>query len=163
MRGHILGVDARTGDGMVAGDDGERYAFRPADWAARGEPAVGLYVDFDAEENRALTLFPAPGTNQLQPVAGRATDRPDTRPVANDRNKYVAAMLAFLLGVLGIHRFYTGRTGSAVVMLVLTFTVIGTFVTLPWSLIDMVRYLMMSDREFAARYPRSSPAAATDN
>ncbi|TPG15299.1 TM2 domain-containing protein [Sphingomonas oligophenolica] len=154
MRGHILGVDARTGDGMVAGEDGERYAFRPADWAARGEPAVGLYVDFDAADNRALSLFPAPGANPIPSAADDTATRVPDRRAGNDRNKYVAAVLAFLLGVLGVHRFYTGRTGSAVVMLVLTFTVVGTVLTVPWSLIDMVRYLMMSDREFAVRYPR---------
>ena len=37
-------------------------------------------------------------------------------------------------------------------MLVLTCTVFGMAVSIPWSLIDMIRYLVMSDREFAARY-----------
>ena len=150
MRGQILGVDPGTGDGIVSGDDGQRYAFRPGDWAARGEPAVGLYVDFDATDNRALSLFPVPGANAIQPAAAGHV----AAPVANDRNKYVAALLAFVVGVLGIHRFYTGRTASGVVMLILTITVIGMVVSAPWALIDMVRYLTMSDREFAARYPR---------
>ena len=92
MRGQVLGVDLRTGDGMVAGDDGRRYAFRPADWAARGEPAVGMHVDFEIKENRALSIFPVPGT-MPSPV--------------------------------------------------------------PWALIDMVRYLVMSNGDFAARYARS--------
>jgi hypothetical protein len=39
-------------------------------------------------------------------------------------------------------------------MLVLTCTLIGMLVSGPWALIDMIRYLMMSDREFAERYPR---------
>ena len=38
----------------------------------------------------------------------------------NDRNKIVAAVLAFFLGTLGIHRFYLGRTMSGVVMLLIT-------------------------------------------
>jgi TM2 domain-containing membrane protein YozV len=75
-------------------------------------------------------------------------------PPTNDRNKYVAAVMAFVIGTLGIHRFYLGRTGSGIIMLVLSITVIGLVISAPWALIDMIRYLMMSDEEFAARYPR---------
>lgn len=149
MRGQVLGVDTRTGEGLVAGDDGQRYRFTPEDWAQRGEPAIGIKVDFEAEGNRALSVFPMPEAGPRQVVAP-----PPPREVANDRNKFVAALLAFFLGPLALHRFYLGRTGSALLMLVLSFTVVGMIVTWPWALIDMVRYLMMSDREFADRYPR---------
>lgn len=147
MRGQILGVDSRTGDGMVAGEDGRRYRFRPDDWADRGEPAVGLEVDFEANDQRALNLFPVPGSSgvpQLRPVA--------PPPARQDRNKLVAALLAFFFGPLGIHRFYTGRTGSGIVMLVLTVMVVGLIVTIPWALVDTVRYLMMTNGEFDRRY-----------
>jgi len=149
MRGQVLGVDARTGNGIVSGDDGRRYSFKPEDWAARGEPAVGLYVDFETEDNRALTLFPVPGSVAAAPAAAPASRAPE-----NDRNKIVAAILALLLGPLGIHRFYLGRTGTGIVMLVLSCTIVGLLATGPWAFVDMIRYLMMSDREFAARYPR---------
>lgn len=150
MRGQVLGVDTRTGDGIVAGEDGRRYRFKPDDWAHRGEPAIGMLVDFDTHENRALALFPVPGTAPA-PVAGAAS-----APVpAADRNKFVAALLSFLLGTLGIHRFYLGRVGSAVAMLILSCTVIGLLVTVPWSLVDTVRFLMMTNRDFEARYARA--------
>src|SRR5947208_2078215 len=84
MRGQVLGVDARTGNGIVSGDDGRRYSFKPEDWAARGEPAVGLYVDFEAHENRALTLFPVPGSAPPAPVAA-----PSGASEPNDRNQFV--------------------------------------------------------------------------
>jgi TM2 domain-containing membrane protein YozV len=148
MRGQVLGVDTRTGDGVVTGDDGRRYRFRPEDWAPQGEPAIGLYVDFETNGERALSLLPVPGAPQ--PVM-MAASRPE--PV-NDRNRLVAALLAFFLGTLGLHRFYTGRTGSAIAMLVLSCTLIGLLVTGPWALIDTIRYLFMSDREFAHRYAR---------
>ncbi len=148
MRGQILGVDTRTGEGQVAGDDGRRYSFGPSDWAHRGGPAVGVVVDFESEGNRALSLFPLPGSTAL-PVA--TTSPPAT---AGDRNKYVAALLAFFFGVFGIHRFYLGRNGSAVTMLILTLTAVGLIVSGPWALIDTVRYLTMSDDEFAYRYAR---------
>ena len=149
MRGQVLGVDLRTGDGMVAGDDGRRYSFRPADWAARGEPAVGMVVDFETVESRALSIFPVPGTMPA-PVAA-----PGQVAEPNDRNKYVAAILAFFVGPLGIHRFYLGRIGTGIVMLVLSCTIVGLLVSAPWALIDTIRYLIMSDREFAERYARA--------
>ena len=150
MRGQVLGVDKRTGDGIVTGDDGRRYSFGPKDWADRGEPAVGMLVDFEAEQSRALSIFPVPA-----PVAAH-TARVAGIPgeIENDRNKLVAALLAFLLGPLGVHRFYLGRIGTGVIMLVLSMTIIGLLLSVPWALIDMVRYLVMSDREFAARYAR---------
>jgi len=150
MRGQVLGVDTRTGDGVVTGDDGRRYAFRPADWAARGEPAVGMLVDFETVENRALSIFPVPGTS---PPPATLSTAP--APGLGDRNKYIAALIAFLLGPLGIHRFYLGRIGSGIAMLVLTCTLFGLIVSVPWAFIDMIRYLIMSDDEFAERYART--------
>ena len=35
------------------------------------------------------------------------------------KSKMTAALLAFFLGSLGIHRFYVGKTGSGIVMLIL--------------------------------------------
>lgn len=150
MRGQVLGVDPRTGEGLVAGQDGQRYRFAREDWAHRGEPAIGLEVDFEAANDRALSVFPmptAPGPRRAVPPAAVAVP-------TNDRNKYVAAVMAFVIGTLGIHRFYLGRTGSGIIMLVLSITVIGLIISAPWAFIDMIRYLMMSDEDFAARYPR---------
>lgn len=150
MRGQVLGVDTRTGEGLVAGDDGQRYRFTPADWAQRGEPAIGMHVDFEIEEGRALSVYPMPVAAPEVPSVARIP----AAPRGSDRNKYIAALLAFLLGTLGIHRFYLGRTGSGIVMLVLTITFVGLIVTAPWALIDTIRYLIMSERDFDARYAR---------
>lgn len=148
MRGQILGVDLRTGEGQLAGDDGRRYRFAPEDWAHRGEPAIGLAVDFEPQDSRAHSIFPLP---TVQPPVPAAIQAMPALP-ATARNKIVAALLAFFLGIFGVHRFYLGRIGSGIVMLVLTCTVVGTLVTGPWALIDFIRYLAMGEREFAARY-----------
>ena len=162
MRGQVLGVDRRTGEGQVAGEDGLRYAFAPTDWATVGEPAVGLLVDFEPDRDRALALFPVPGSVPVPlPVSGPASGPgPLARgapPVpGTDRDKLVAALLAFFLGIFGAHRFYLGRNGSGVVMLLLTLSAVGTLFSLPWSIVDAVRLLFMTNRDFARRYERVS-------
>jgi TM2 domain-containing membrane protein YozV len=147
MRGQVLGVDTRTGDGLVSGDDGRRYRFRPEDWADRGEPAVGLHVDFETSGERALSLLPVPGSTPAP--RAYASSQP-----TSDRNRVVAALLAFFVGTLGLHRFYLGRTGSGIAMLILSCTIVGLLVTGPWALVDTIRFLLMGEREFAHRYAR---------
>jgi TM2 domain-containing membrane protein YozV len=147
MRGQVLGVDRTSGEGQISGEDGHRYTFRPDDWSDAKGPAVGARIDFAIEGTRALRIFRLPDSDMASVGAARP-------PVANDRNKIVAALLAFFLGTLGIHRFYLGRNGTGVLMLVISATIIGLLVTGIWAFIDAIRYLLMSDAEFAHRYAR---------
>lgn len=71
------------------------------------------------------------------------------------RKKSVAAayVLWFFFGVLGAHRFYLGRAGSAVFMLLLSLTVVGLIVTVVWALIDAFLIPgMAQDRNDELRY-----------
>ncbi|WP_333571946.1 TM2 domain-containing protein [Sphingomonas sp.] len=138
----MLGVDRSSGEGQISGEDGSRYVFTQEDWSDSRHPAVGAKVDFDIDGKRARRIF------RLLDGAEIAV------PVGEPRNKIVAAVLAFFLGTLGIHRFYLGRTGSGVVMLLLTCTIVGALITGIWAFVDAIRYLLMSDIEFAQRYPR---------
>ena len=144
MRGQVLGVDTTAGEGQISGEDGQRYVFRPEDWADRIGPSVGAHIDFEVEGRQARRIYRQPGTYVAKPAPARA-----------DRNKIVAALLAFFLGIFGVHRFYLGRIGSGVVMLLLTCTFFGVAITGIWAFIDFVRYLIMSDAEFAARYQQA--------
>ncbi|MDB5679091.1 TM2 domain-containing protein [Sphingomonas bacterium] len=144
MRGQVLGVDVATGDGQISGEDGTRYVFRPEDWTDRVGPSVGALIDFEVDGRQAKRIYRQPGSYTAKPPAPRS-----------DRNKIVAALLAFFLGVFGVHRFYLGRIGSGVVMLLLTCTIVGMVVTGIWAFIDFIRYLVMSDDEFAARYQQA--------
>lgn len=153
MRGQVLGVDAESRRGQIAGDDGARYSFRPEDWDDVSEPSVGARVDFKVEDRQALNIFREPGVAGAVAQPGRVAVVPVT-----DRNKYIAALIAFVLGPLGIHRFYLGRTGSGLAMLLLSCTVIGLIATIPWAFVDMIRYLVMGDEEFAGRYARGHEA-----
>ena len=55
----------------------------------------------------------------------------------NGKNMAVAYIFWFFLGGFGAHRFYLGKTGSAVAQLILTITVIGAIVSAIWVFIDL--------------------------
>ncbi|MFA5628794.1 MAG: TM2 domain-containing protein [Dehalococcoidales bacterium] len=79
----------------------------------------------------------------------------------SDKQKMVAALLAFFLGTLGIHRFYTGKTGTGIAMAVLT--VVGWITTIfvfgfvlvygvaLWALVDFIMILL---GKFSDKYGR---------
>ncbi|MCK5941781.1 MAG: NINE protein [Planctomycetes bacterium] len=67
-----------------------------------------------------------------------AVSAPRRRSAASDVTILPAFLLAFFLGPLGIHRFYAGRTGSGVAMLVLTLTVVGVIITGIWATVDCI-------------------------
>lgn len=53
------------------------------------------------------------------------------------KSNTVALLLCFFLGAFGAHRFYVGKTKTAVIMLVLTLTFIGLIVSGVWAVVDM--------------------------
>ena len=66
----------------------------------------------------------------------------------SEKSRLVVTLLAFFLGYLGIHRFYIGKTGTAVTMLLLSIVGVATSwiaVGIPmlvaveiWALIDFI-------------------------
>ncbi|MGL5415575.1 MAG: zinc-ribbon domain and TM2 domain-containing protein [Clostridium sp.] len=58
-------------------------------------------------------------------------------PIVNtsSKSKVVAALLCFFLGGLGIHRFYTGKIGTGILM-ILTLGGLGV-----WTIIDFIMIL----------------------
>ena len=57
------------------------------------------------------------------------------------RSRTVAAVLAFFLGTLGVHRFYVGKVGTCVLMIV-TLGALGV-----WTLIDFIMILVGSFKD----------------
>ena len=64
------------------------------------------------------------------------------------RNRVAAAVLAFLFGGLGVHKFYLGRPLAGVFYLLFFWT----FIPYLLGLIDFVLLLLMSDHEFELKY-----------
>jgi len=63
------------------------------------------------------------------------------------KDKLVAALLAIILGSLGIHKFYMGKTVSGVIYLLFCWTFIPAII----GLIEGIDYLVISDEEFQSR------------
>ncbi len=64
------------------------------------------------------------------------------------KSRIAAALFAFFLGGLGVHKFYLGRTGQGIVYLVFFWSFIPAII----AFIEGIVYLTMSDEEFAAKY-----------
>ena len=67
---------------------------------------------------------------------------------AGKRNKWIALILAWLLGGLGAHKFYLGKIGLGILYLVFCWTCIPAII----AFIEVIIYLSMSDEAFAAKY-----------
>jgi TM2 domain-containing membrane protein YozV len=64
----------------------------------------------------------------------------------SDKSRMAAALLAFFLGSLGIHRFYVGKIGTGVLIIV----TIGGFFGI-WPAIDFIVILLGRFRDKAGR------------
>ena len=85
---------------------------------------------------------------------------------ASDKNRVVAALLAFFLGGLGVHKFYLGKNQAGAIMLVLTLVGFLTSIILiglpilfgvgAVAFVECIIYLLTSDEEFEAKYVRGN-------
>ena len=84
----------------------------------------------------SATFCPKCGTSlQAQPAS------PLDSKVPSDGRWLIALLLCFFLGCLGIHRFYVGKTGSGIAMLL---TCGGCGI---WALVDFIMILVNSFTE----------------
>jgi TM2 domain-containing membrane protein YozV len=85
---------------------------------------------------------------------------------ASDKNRVVAALLAFFLGGLGVHKFYLGKNQAGAIMLALTLVGFLTSIVLiglpilfgvgAVAFVECIIYLLTSDEEFDAKYVRGN-------
>lgn len=143
MRGKLLGFDHRAGEGMISGDDGQRYRFAAAEWKPHSAPAAGQNVDFEAEGREALAVYSIGGAFH------------------GEKSRIGAAVFALFLGALGLHKFYLGKNGAGLIMLLVSLFGI-VFAGAPSALmaligmIEGIIYLTQSDEAFDRRYVRGN-------
>ena len=136
MRGKVLSFNGSGG--LISGDDGNRYGFAVSDLQGGAVyVAAGSTVDFETEEGRAVSVY------VLAAAIG-------------DKNRYVAAVLAFLFGCLGLHKFYLGKTTAGIIMLIAGtagwLLVIPGMVCAFIAFIETIIYLVKSDQSFYEDY-----------
>ena len=87
-----------------------------------------------------------------QPIDARAELCPKCgvrqKGAMGQKSRVTAALLAFFLGGIGVHKFYLGRVGQGFLYLLFCWTFIPGII----ALIEFIVYLCMSDEAFAAKY-----------
>ena len=140
MRGQVLGYDPATGEGMISGDDGNRYMVAPGRLGAGVKSLMpGRAVDFMVENGQAVDVYP---------LRDAAFDQ---------KNKWIAAILALSFGPLGVHKFYLGRRKAGLIMLIVClggFLLAGipSIIISIIALIEGIIYLVKSDQRFYDDY-----------
>jgi len=86
--------------------------------------------------------------NSRAEICPKCGVRQRTAAPATLRSRSSAAIFAFFLGGLGVHKFYLGQPGLGVLYLLFCWT----FVPAIAGFIEGIVYLSMSDESFAAKY-----------
>jgi len=116
----------------------------PAGWYPdpEGKPQ-SRYWDGDSWTEQVGPILPqaqAPTAPAISAAFVPVTHDAAGNPVS-DRSRLAAALLCFFVGVLGVHRFYVGKVGTGILMLV-TFGGLGI-----WALIDLIIILVGTFRD----------------
>jgi TM2 domain-containing membrane protein YozV len=94
-------------------------------------------------------ICPRCGVRQMPPPMMPQPQQQMAPVVApNGKNRVAAALLAILLGSLGVHKFYLGQVGMGILYLLFFWTAIPGLV----GLIEGIVLLTMSDEQFVYKH-----------
>nr|WP_319250380.1 TM2 domain-containing protein [uncultured Celeribacter sp.] len=140
MLGTVLAYDENSKRGFISAQNGQRYEFAWSDVSGDlRKIRQGAQVDFvEMEGAKAAQIFPI-GSN------------------SSEKSRIVAAILAFFLGSLGVHKFYMGKTTAGIIMLAVfllgfIFLAIPSLVIGLIAFIEFIIYLIKSDDDFQDQY-----------
>ncbi len=103
----------------------------------------GLSVNVGKRGTYLNTSIPGTGLYDRRKISGAKNSY--SRSI---KNKYTAAIIAFLFGGLGLHRFYLGQNGYGFLYLLFCWTFIPLF--LSW--LDGLIFLFSSSQKFNTKY-----------
>jgi TM2 domain-containing membrane protein YozV len=121
-----------------------------ADAPAAAEAAAEGVVADAVPAAPAAPAVPPPPAMPVAPVVGAASVPvfPNGKPMldaagnpVSDKSRLAAALLCWFVGIFGVHRFYVGKVGTGILMLV-TLGALGI-----WALIDLIVILLGSFRD----------------
>ncbi|EGQ7973476.1 TM2 domain-containing protein [Vibrio parahaemolyticus] len=144
MKGSILNFDETTRQGIISGEDGNRYELNMSEWKSSQLPKTGSKVDFTASENTAQEIYLEAST-------------------ATSSKKIPAALFAFFLGSLGIHKFYLGYKKQGFIMMIvflLGFILLGlpSIIIGIIAFIEFIIYLTKTEEDFDRIYVQNKKA-----
>ena len=136
--------------------------YDPAPQPQYAQPSQAAPTDFGQQ--------PVDYGQQYQQPYQTYQQQPQQAPVSNrtagigspQKDKWVAAILAFLLGTFGIHKFYLGYKTEGTIMLVVTVVGaictlgLGSLVMMVISYIEAVRYIILTQEDFERTYMMSN-------
>ena len=104
--------------------------------------------------------FTPPPNYQYAPQQAQPQAAPSKRTAgigSSHKDKWVAAILAFCLGTIGIHKFYLGYKTEGIIMIVVSVVGglcfgVGLLVMAVISIIEAVRYVILTQEEFESTY-----------
>ncbi|NWA26921.1 TM2 domain-containing protein [Pseudomonas gingeri] len=139
MKGKILNYDTNTRNGIISGDDGNRYTFDVVEWKAAVLPKAGARVDFANNGAFAEAIFA------------------DGAAASGNSKKIPAALLAFFFGCFGVHKFYLGYKSQGVIMLLIflfgwLLAGIPSIIISIIAFVEFIIYLIKSEDDFEQTY-----------
>ncbi|WAK01924.1 TM2 domain-containing protein [Methylobacter sp. YRD-M1] len=120
MIGQIESYDSEAKAGVIKSDEA-LFEFNADDWKAEALPETGDDVTFDANGNAAVNVD----------LVGAYLAKPEAV-----KYRYLAAVLALVLGGIGAHRLYLGYYWIALAQLALTVLTVGFGVV--WGFVEAV-------------------------
>ena len=138
MKGSVLTFNDSTREGVISGEDGNRYGLNIAEWKNDSLPKSGDNVDYSVLDEQATSIY----------IISNAS---------TSSKKVPAALLAFFLGALGVHKFYLGYKKQGLIMLlvfIFGFILLGlpSMVIGVIAFVEFIIYLTKSDEEFEKIY-----------